>query len=207
MTLMLSTDSPNSLTQAVSVLQQGALVAFPTDTVYGLGAIYDNCSAVSRLYTVKARRPEKAIPILVGTVSDAEALVSDFPPTARALATAFWPGALTLVMEHSTEVPAVVAPANTVAVRMPAHQWLLKLLEIVGPLAVSSANRSGQPPEISAELVCEALGESIDLIIDGGTVAGGRPSTIADCSVHPPEVLREGPVTTSQIVRALRADP
>ena len=203
MTQTLSATAENSLAQAASALKQGALVAFPTDTVYGLGVKYDDSRAVRRLYAVKARPAEKAIPVLVGTPSDAESLAANFPPIARALAQAFWPGPLTLVLERGEKVPTVVAPGATVAVRMPAHQWLLELLQTVGPLAVSSANRSGQPPKLSAEPVCTVFGECIDLIIDGGAAPGGKPSTIADCSVHPPAVLREGPVTAAQLRAAI----
>ena len=199
----LSSAAENSLAQAASALKQGAIVAFPTDTVYGLGAKYDDRRAVRRLYTVKARPAEKAIPVLVGAASDAEILAANFPPVAQALAKVFWPGALTLVLERSEKVPAVVAPGATVALRMPAHQWLLELLQTVGPLAVSSANRSGQPPKLSAEPVRAVFGDRIDLLIDGGAAPGGRPSTIADCSVHPPSVLREGPVTAAQLRKAV----
>lgn len=204
MTQTLPAAAENSLAQAASALKRGALVAFPTDTVYGLGAIYDDRRAVRRLYEVKARPLEKAIPVLVATPSDAEGLAADFPSAARALAEAFWPGALTLVLDRGEKVPAVVAPGTTVAVRMPAHHWLLALLQSVGPLAVSSANRSGEPPELSADLVRVALGDRIDLIIDDGPAPGGVASTIADCSVHPPALLREGPVTAAQLRAALR---
>ena len=205
MTQTLSAAAENSLAQAAHALKRGALVAFPTDTVYGLGAKYDDQPAVRRLYAVKERPSEKAIPVLVGAPSDAEGLAADFPPAARILAEAFWPGALTLVLKRGEKVPAVVAPGASVAVRMPAYQWLLALLQTVGPLAVSSANRSGQPPNISANTVRAVLGDRIDLIIDGGTAAEGKPSTIADCSVYPPVVLREGPVTVAQLLAALPA--
>ena len=204
MTQTLSTSDETALAEAASALKQGGLVAFPTDTVYGIGAKYDDRRAVRRLYAVKARPLEKAIPILVGALSDMEGLTASFPAAAQALTEAFWPGALTLVLPRSAKVPAVVAPGVTVAVRMPAHQWLLALLQTVGPLAVSSANRSGQAPALSAEAARAALGNRIDLIIDSSLASGAKPSTIADCSVHPPAVLREGPVTVAQLRAALR---
>ena len=190
----------NSLPQAVSALNRGCLVAFPTDTVYGLAAKYDDFQAVRRLYSVKERPLDKAIPILIGALSDINELAADFPPTARALAETFWPGALTLVVKRHERVPKVVAPSTTVAMRMPAHEWLLTLLQIVGPLAVSSANRSGKSPKLSAGPVRAALGEHIELIIDGGPAPGGKPSTVADCSIYPPVVLRDGPVTTAALL-------
>jgi len=201
----LSASDENSIPQAASALKRGCLVACPTDTVYGLAAKYDDLPAVRRLYAVKGRPPEKAIPLLIGALSDAEGIAADFPPTARALAEAFWPGALTLILKRHEKVPAVVAPGTTVAVRMPAHEWLLALLQTVGPLAVSSANRSGKPPKLSAGPVRAALGYHIELIIDGGPAPGGRPSTIADCSIYPPTVLRDGPVTAAQLRVALKA--
>jgi len=204
MTQTISTSDETSLAKAVSALKRGKLVAFPTDTVYGIGAQYCNTRAVRRLYVVKARPLAKAIPVLVGAISDVEELTASFPAAPRALAETFWPGALTLVLERSMKVPAVVAPGSTVAVRMPSHSWLLELLRRVGPLAVSSANRSGQPAALSAGAARAALGGGLDLIVVDGAVPGGQPSTIADCSVHPPVVLREGPVTAPQLRAALR---
>ena len=199
----LSTTAQNSLDDTVSALKLGSLVALPTDTVYGLSAKYDDSTAIRRLYAVKERPADKAIPILVGASSEINEITSDFPPAAQILADGFWPGALTLVVKRSHRVPSIAAPGETVAVRMPAHQWLLSLLQLVGPLAVSSANRSGQPPNLTAPSVTAVFGNHIDLIIDGGQMQGGKPSTIVDCSVQPPTVLRDGPVTAKQLRAAL----
>ena len=199
----LSTTAKNSLDETISVLKLGSLVAIPTDTVYGLSVKYDDSSAIRRLYDVKERPANKAIPILVGDASALSEITSDFPPNARILAERFWPGALTLIVKRSHKVPSVAAPGTTVAVRMPAHQWLLSLLILVGPLAVSSANLSGQPPNLTGPSVAAALGKHIDLIIDGGQAQEGKPSTIVDCSVRPPVVLRDGPITAKQIHAAL----
>jgi L-threonylcarbamoyladenylate synthase len=183
---------------ALAVLRAGGLVAFPTDTVYGLGALAFDGHAVAGLYQAKRRDAEKAIPILLG---DAGALEEIGSPSvmARRLAEAFWPGPLTLVVAKRPEVPDAIGMAGTVGVRVPDHPVAIRLLQAAGPLATTSANRSGSTNPRTADEVRAELEGKIDLIVDGGTCPGGRPSTVVDCTGGEPVVLREGPVTLEQI--------
>tara|TARA_B100000809_G_C14987156_1_gene476641 strand:+ start:291 stop:923 length:633 start_codon:yes stop_codon:yes gene_type:complete len=188
-----------SIYDSASILKNGGLIAFPTDTVYGVGALYTNISAVQRLYNVKSRAPTKAIPILIGKLSDIWSLSTDVTQSAKTLAEAFWPGPLSLVVYKSTSVPTIVAPGSTVALRSPNHSWLLELLNHVGPLAVSSANKSGEPDATSYTEVQASLGNKLDLIVSGKTIRPSLPSTIVDCSVDPPKMIREGPISALSI--------
>jgi L-threonylcarbamoyladenylate synthase len=199
---ILAADDPRALDRALEILHAGGLVAFPTDTVYGLGALAFEAEAVARLYLAKGRLVEKAIPILVG---EAEGLdqVGEPSEMARRLARAFWPGPLTLVVAKRPEVPQVVSLTGTVGVRLPNHPAALRLLRRAGPLAVTSANRSGSDNPRSAGDVMAELGDRVQLILDGGTSPGGQPSTVVDCTGDTPLMLREGPLTLRQIQRAL----
>ncbi len=199
---ILAADDPAALIQALEVLRRGGLVAFPTDTVYGLGALAFDGEAVARLYLAKGRLADKAIPILVGETEGLDR-VGEPPAMARRLAQAFWPGPLTLVVPKRPEVPEVVSPTGTVGVRLPDHVAARRLLRAAGPLAVTSANRSGSANPCSAGDVMAELGERVQLILDGGRSPGGRPSTVVDCTGDAPLILREGPLTLRQIEGAL----
>jgi L-threonylcarbamoyladenylate synthase len=200
---ILAADDPRALLLALEILHAGGLVAFPTDTVYGLGALAFEGEAVARLYLAKGRLAEKAIPILVG---EGEGLDQVGVPSemARRLAQAFWPGPLTLVVAKRPEVPEVVSLTGTVGVRVPDHPAARRLLREAGALAVTSANRSGGANPRSAGDVMAELGERVQLILDGGTSPGGQPSTVVDCTGDAPRILREGPLTLQQIQRVLR---
>ncbi len=203
-TLVLPINSPEAVTQAAGVLQSGELVAFPTDTVYGLGACAFNAKAVEGIYTAKGRPVEKAIPVLVARVEDLQKIAVDIPEMALTLAAAFWPGALTLVIPKHPTLPSVVSAGTTVGVRVPALAFTRQLLEAAGPLAVTSANRSDQPNPLDAGHVLEQLGERLPLILDGGPTAGGIPSTVVDCTGLEPKLLRAGPVTLDEILSVLK---
>ena len=192
-----------SIYESANILKYGGLIAFPTDTVYGVGALYANTDAVRRLYNVKSRAHNKAIPILIEKLSDVWSLSTKVSQSAQNLAKAFWPGPLSLVVYKSASVPTIVAPGSTVALRSPDHSWLLELLNQVGPLAVSSANKSGEPHAISYTEVQASLGNKIDLIVSGKTLRPSLPSTVVDCSVDPPKVLREGPISALSIRTAI----
>lgn len=185
-----------ALDKAAQTLHAGGLVAFPTDTVYGVGALVFREDAVERLFTAKIRDPNKAIPVLIANVRDLNRIAKRVPPAAWQLAGAFWPGALSLVLEKSALVPdAVTAGGPTVAVRVPDHPLALALIERAGsPLATTSANLSGQPSSVTADEVEAALGDSVDLILDGGPCPGGTASTVLDLTVVPPRIVRPGPV-------------
>ena len=198
-TEVLSTADPNALHYAVDVLRYGGLVAFPTDTVYGVGALAFNHDAILRLYTVKGRSTDKAIAVLIGREADLSQVASELTPAARRLAEKFWPGSITLVVPKSPRLPEAVSALATVGVRMPDHEFAQRLLTQTGPMAVTSANRSGEPNALTAEDVLAQLAGHIELVLDGGRVPGGVPSTVVDCTAASPVVLREGPVTAADI--------
>jgi L-threonylcarbamoyladenylate synthase len=194
---------PGAVKAARRVLERGGLVAFPTDTVYGLGAAVLNREAVARLYSVKGRAAEKAIPVLAASAEALHTVVQPMPATAAKLAERFWPGPLTLVVARRPELPPDISPYDTVAVRVPGHAVALALLDAAGPLAVTSANRAGGPDSRSAIDVLATLGGAFDLLLDGGKSPGGSPSTVVDCTGEEPRILREGPITAEDIAAAL----
>jgi L-threonylcarbamoyladenylate synthase len=201
-----SAAAPDTLRYAGDVLRHNGLVAFPTDTVYGVAAHLSRPEAIRRLYVVKGRSTDKAIAVLVGRVDDLASVTADLTPAARALARRFWPGPLTLVLARHPGLPAAVSALATVGVRLPDHPVARALLEQVGPLAVTSANRTGEANPLTAADVLAQLGGRIELIVDGGRVPGGVPSTVVDCTGPVPQVLREGPVTAAAIAAALDSD-
>ena len=197
--------NPNAVRFATDVLRHGGLVAFPTDTVYGVGAPVFKGAAVERLYPLKGRSAVKAIAVLIARAADLAQVAADITPEAQLLAAAFWPGALTLVLLKRPEVPPAVSPTPSVGVRQPDHPVALALLRATGPLAVTSANRSGEPSTVTAAEVMAALGDRIDLVIDGGRCPGGVASTVVDCSAPgPPRLLRAGPISEEAIHAAMR---
>jgi L-threonylcarbamoyladenylate synthase len=196
---ILSSRSPDMLQQALEVLNRGGLVAFPTDTVYGVGTLVFNAPAVESIYTAKNRPFEKAIPVLLGDTKDMEKVGMDIPEIAYRLAYRFWPGPLTVVIPKQTTLPDSVSATSTVGVRVPDHEVARALLRAVGPMAVTSANISGQPSPSTAQEVFAQLGRRIDLIIDGGTTPGGVPSTVIDCTGKDLKILREGTISLEAI--------
>lgn len=194
---------PDAIEQALRILRAGGLAAFPTDTVYGLGALAFDGPAVESIYAAKDRPVEKAIPILIADADDLDKVAVDVPPMARILAARFWPGPLTLVVPKQPTLPAAVSATATVAVRIPDHPVARALLRAAGPMAVTSANLSGQPSPVNAEEVMRQLNGRIPLVLDGGVTPGGVPSTLVDCLGAEPVLLREGPLTKGQILAAL----
>jgi L-threonylcarbamoyladenylate synthase len=205
-TLVIPEEDPLAISSALAVLHRGGLVAFPTDTVYGVGALAFNAAAVRRIYAAKGRRMEKAIPVLIADPADLAKVTLAVPRMASRLASHFWPGPLTLVVPKHPELPEVVSDKPTVAVRIPDHPLARALLRSAGPLAVTSANLSGQPSASTAQQVLAQLAGRIGLIIDGGTTPGGVPSTIVDCVEAEPRILREGPFSKQEIWAALGLD-
>jgi L-threonylcarbamoyladenylate synthase len=178
----------------------GGLVAFPTDTVYGLGALAFNGAAVESIYAAKDRPVEKAIPILIGDVNDLMKVSAGVPDIALRLAARFWPGPLTVVVPKHPELPEAVSATPTVGVRIPDHPVTRALLRLAGPMAVTSANLSSQPSPTTAQEVYAQLGGRIAIILDGGKTPGGVPSTVVDCIGAEPKVLRAGPIPKSEIL-------
>ncbi len=202
-TQLIPAEYPQALTRSLEILQAGGLVAFPTDTVYGVGALAFNADAVESIYAAKERPNEKAIPVLLGDLADLQKLTLIIPNMALTLAAQFWPGALTLVIQKHPALPEAVSNISTVGVRVPDHPLARALLRAAGPLAVTSANRSGQPSPSTAQEVMAQLGGRVALILDGGKTPGGIPSTVVDCTGAEPKILREGPLSEQQILEAL----
>ncbi len=202
-TEVLPVSSPEALQRALKILRTSGLVAFPTDTVYGLGALAFNGVAVESIYTAKGRPVEKAIPVLLGDADDLPKIVAYVPEMALTLAARFWPGPLTLVVPKHPDLPEAVSATRTVGVRVPDHAATRALLQAAGPLAATSANLSGQPSPSTAEEVLAQLGGRIPLILDGNTTPGGVPSTVVDCLGAEPKILREGPISSQEIFKSL----
>jgi len=196
-------DAVEAIAEAVRVLRAHGLVAFPTDTVYGVGACAFDAQAVERLYIAKGRPAGKAIAVLLGRPEEIDLVAEEVPPLARRLAARFWPGPLTLVLARRAFLPDVLTSGrSTVAVRVPGHALARALIDaLAAPLAASSANLSGQPDPVSAEEVLEKLGGRIDVVLDGGTCSGGKPSTVIDLTVQPPALLRPGPIEWRSLER------
>lgn len=190
---------PNALKVCLETLKTGGLVAFPTDTVYGLGCLVNRAGSIDRLYEVKGRDTSKAIAVLIGEIDHLQQVTSGLGEIAGELAAHFWPGALTLVVPRSPLLPENLSPLPTIGVRMPNHPFALALLRQAGPLATTSANLSGLPSPVTARDVLLQLNERVDLIIDGGACPGGVPSTVLDCTGADPRILREGAITRSQL--------
>jgi L-threonylcarbamoyladenylate synthase len=199
----ISADVMRQVARGVAILKKGGLVAFPTDTVYGLGACADLELAVTRVYTVKQRSRDMALPLLLANTSQINQVADPVPEMAWRLAEKFLPGALTLVLHRSGLVADIVTGgAATVAVRVPAHAVPLALIEGTGgPIVGTSANLSGQPSPLTADEVRAQLGDSIELVINGGCCPGGKESTIVDVTGKTPVVLREGAISVAEIKR------
>jgi L-threonylcarbamoyladenylate synthase len=201
---ILSATSSSAIPRALEVLRLGRLVAFPTDTVYGVGALGFNGKAVQSIYVAKDRPIEKAIPILIGEMADLDQIAMDIPARAYLLAQRFWPGPLTILVPKRPDLPEAVSATSTIGVRVPDHEIARALLRAAGPLAVTSANLSGYPSPTTAEEVLAQLGGRIDLIIDGGKTPGGTPSTLVECTGDEIRILREGPITEKELLSALK---
>jgi L-threonylcarbamoyladenylate synthase len=190
-----------ALSSAAHCVSSGQLVVLPTDTVYGIGADAFDPVAVADLLAAKGRGRDMPVPVLVGSWSTIDGLVNHVSDQARSLIEAFWPGGLTLVVTHAPSLDWDLGDARgTVAVRMPLHPVAIELLEATGPMAVSSANRSGQPAATTAEQAREQLGDDVALYLDGGPAQAGVASTIVDVTAEVPRVLRAGAVS----IEALR---
>jgi L-threonylcarbamoyladenylate synthase len=190
-----------AISRAAESLRRGGLVAFPTETVYGLGADALNPEAVKRIFVAKGRPLDNPIIVHVAGPEDLAVLTADVPPEATLLMKRFWPGPLTLIFKRSVRVPdAVTGGQETVAVRMPRNAIALALVRALGrPIAAPSANLSGRPSPTTAGHVLGDLGGRIDIILDGGPVEVGIESTVLDLSQHPPVILRPGAVTPEHL--------
>lgn len=202
-TEVIKADHPCAIPHSVDILQHGGLVAFPTDTVYGLAALPFNAEYVERLFSAKGRSNTRAIAILIGDYSDLNKVVDQFNGQSMRLARHFWPGPLTLVVPKLESLPDALSQDGTIGIRMPDHPIALELLRNIGPLAVTSANISGEENANTAAEVLRQLNGRVHLILDGGKTTGGVPSTVLDCISASMTILRQGPISLEAIEAAL----
>ncbi|MDT7570977.1 MAG: L-threonylcarbamoyladenylate synthase [Actinomycetota bacterium] len=195
-----TSDSAAGVTAAVNALQSGELVVMPTDTVYGIAADAFSPMAVNLLLAAKGRGRDMPVPVLVGSWRTLDGLVDELGPLARRMVETFWPGPLTLVVRSAPSLAWDLGETRgTVAVRMPLQPVALEILTQTGPLAVSSANRSGLPPAVDAADAQRQLGESVRVYLDGGPVGDPVPSTIVDLTGDHARVLRVGALDVDQL--------
>jgi L-threonylcarbamoyladenylate synthase len=205
-TVLLATDDPQALPTAAQIVRRGGLIAFPTDTIYGVACDPTNPIAIKKIYRAKERPDEKALPVLIGAFEQLSALVADLSAEVEVIARAFWPGPLTLVLTKNTQLPPELSAYPTVGVRMPDLPFTLDLLRQTGPLATTSANISGGPNPVTAQDVLAQLGGRIDLILDGGPTPGPTASTVADVSTAEIKILREGPISLTDLTHLNRQE-
>lgn len=202
-TRILPASQPGALEQAIAAVRRGEPLAFPTDTVYGLGVLVHDRAGIDRLYAIKERDSSKPIAVLVADAGGLSVVAGKMNPMARRLAERFWPGPLTLVVPVAPSLPDNLSDRPTVGVRMPDHPVALALLRQAGPMAVTSANLSGASSSASAQEVAAQLGGRVSLILDGGQTPGGQASSVVDCTGEQPVVLRAGPISLEDLLAAL----
>jgi len=195
---------PNTLRNrivAAALVRKGGVIAFPTDTLYGLAASAYNHDSVARIFTIKGRPAAHGLPVLIGNIAQIEQIAKDISSDALALAQRFWPGPLTLVLRRRSDLPAELSGGmETVAVRQPNHPAAIQLIEFSGgPITGTSANVSGGPQPISAEEVIRQVGYLVDAVLDDGPCAVGEPSTIVDTTVIPFRLIRMGAIALRQL--------
>jgi tRNA threonylcarbamoyl adenosine modification protein (Sua5/YciO/YrdC/YwlC family) len=194
------TERRRGLELAVGAIKRGELVVLPTDTVYGIGADAFQDEAVYRLLLAKGRGRDMPVPVLVGSPGTLSGIATGLRDVGRALVEAFWPGGLTVVCRSQPSLQWDLGEVNgTVAVRMPLHPVAIELLQETGPMAVSSANRSGSPPATTVAEAVEQLGQEVEIYLDGGPSGDPVPSTIVDVTVDPPRMLRAGAVSADEL--------
>jgi L-threonylcarbamoyladenylate synthase len=200
--------TPQTITKGIELLKLGKPVSFPTDTVYALGAPISDVACVRKVFEIKQRPLNMALPILLSDPAEIELVARDIPDIATALMREFWPGALTLVLKKTSFVPDIVTAGNpTVAVRIAAHPLAIEVVRRVGvPLVGTSANVHGKPSPTTAQEVFEQIGEQVELILDAGKTPGGIESTILDLSTYKPRILRQGAVSKTTIERFCHLD-
>jgi len=188
--------------RAAGILRSGGIAAYPTDTVYGLGADVFNDRAVTKVFTAKKRPPGMPLPVLIAETSQLRELVEVITPTAKILMDKYWPGGLTIVFNRAPAFHSLVlADSGKVAVRLPGHPVTLRLIQELGrPIVGTSANLHNSPAALTAAGVKKQLGDTVDFIIDGGPCPGGTESTIVDITVNPPVILRKGAIPEKEIM-------
>jgi L-threonylcarbamoyladenylate synthase len=198
-TRILKSTTEYCLDRALEILESGGIVAFPTDTVYGIGTSAFNNEAVLSLFEAKGRSRMQAVPVLISSMAQIDTVTTGLSDLARSLAEKYWPGPITLVLSKNTNLAEAVSPSDTVGVRMPKHEFAKSLLDAVGLLAVTSANITGHKSLSGANEVFQAMKGKIELVIDGGKTPGQVPSTVVDCTGMKPVIIREGPISQAEI--------
>jgi len=200
----LTLEEPRALEQAIAAMQHGGIVAFPTDTVYGIGASLAHPDALERIFQIKHRDRDRTLPLLVSSPAELDKVTEYVEPELLRLASAFWPGPLTIALPARPGLPPhVVAADNTVGVRVPDHSVALTLAQRCGgAIAVTSANLSGQSPARRPEDIDPALADELDLILDGGIARGGLASTVIRLEGATINVIREGAIARTEIEAA-----
>lgn len=207
MTARIVPDGAAGRGEAITVLRTGGIVAMPTDTVYGIGVALATELGIERLFEAKHRPPDRAVMLLLADAAQAGAL-GVVTAASRALGDACWPGGLTLVLAQRPDRPlprALTGGVATIGLRVPAHDAPRDLARALGPLPVTSANVSDSPVATDADGIADALGDAIDLILDGGPASGGPPSTVVDCSIERPRILRDGAIPAARLAAILDA--
>lgn len=199
-TKLLKAEQAGAIEEAARLLKDGYLIAFPTDTLYGVGADTFNPRAIKKLFAAKGRPLEKGIPVLLSDVEYLGEIVGQTSDLTMKLAQKFWPGPLTLILPKRDSISEIISPDENIAVRVPDNDVARKFIRAAGgAVATSSANRSGEPPALDAQEALAALGDSIAAVLDGGKVSLGIASTIVDCTDFPPRILRQGPLTAEEL--------
>jgi len=198
-TITLPADNPASIETALDLLTEGEIVAFPTDTVYGLGANAFYSPGIIKLFEAKGRDANKAIAVLIGDNGHLDLLTDFLSASARKLIEHFWPGGLTIVVPKKKDLPELLSAGSSIGIRMPNHNIALELLNKFGPLATTSANLSGKNNPHNAGDVMNQLNGRVPLILDGGRCPGGVPSTVVDCSTDEVRILRPGAISHEAI--------
>jgi len=195
------------ITRAVEILAGGGIIAYPTETFYGLGADATNKKAIEKIFTVKGRDFKNPISLIIGRPEDIYPLVKNIPESAKKLMAAFWPGALTIVFSASDKVsPLLTAGSGKIGLRVSSHPLALKIAQILKrPLTATSANLSGSLECSHTSEVAEQIGDKIDAIVDGGKTQGGKASTLIDVTCNPPVILREGAISRQSIEKCINS--
>jgi L-threonylcarbamoyladenylate synthase len=201
-TLILPAEKPAAIESAIALLKEGEIIAFPTDTVYGLASDAFHAPGIIKLFEAKGRDSNKAISILVGSRDQVKLITSHMTKIAKKLTEKFWPGGLTVIVPRKESIPELISTTKNIGIRMPDHPIALELLRSFGPLATTSANLSGGSNPQSAIDVFDQLNGRIPLILNGGVCPGGIPSTVVDCTGEKPVVLRIGAIPEDEILAA-----
>lgn len=200
------TGMKHAVTKASIVIKEGGIVAFPTETFYGLGVKYNNIDALRRLYVIKHRPNEKAMPLIIGDKQTLQLISPSVTEVAEILMKKFWPGPLTLLIEAREDLPEfITSGTGKAAVRVPGESFALELVRhLEFPVTATSANISGKPPADNPDDVIRYFGAGLDMLIDGGKTPGGKPSTIVDVTGEAIKILRPGAVPSEEIFRQIR---